>query len=520
MRYKTIELDDRLGSFIRHMNAVEEYREVLQNLQSVWDNLTLLGQLSGTATDMSETRQAFHSLTGALLNQLGSETLKKCVLEISSKAQVAIDILVRNLFERTADIGFLATDEDIRQYIRDVSAEAGNIRSVRELSPQREALRRRFGEYVAKYSVYADIVLLDTSGTVLARLDDSIAADHCADPLIAEALTTSGAYVEAYRAIDIFPNAGKSLVYAYRVCEGDQPIGVLCLSFRFANEMAGIFANLAAPDDWAILLLTDAQGQVVASSDHFHVPLGASVPLALGAEYRVMRFGAQEYIAVSRATHGYQGYMGPGWYGHVMLPVQHAFNAGSGEMLKGIPSEVLEVVMASPSLFGEALRSIPQQAETIQSDLNRSVWNGNVRQSSAKRALNPSFSKTLLWEISNTGNKTKDVFERSIANLHETVVSAILQESRFLSSLAIDIMDRNLYERANDCRWWALTSAFRELLAAGEVSDAARSRIGGILQYINSLYTVYTSLIVFDRNGRGVATSLAADAGLVGRVAG
>ena len=35
------------------------------------------------------------------------------------KASVAIDVLIRNLFERTADIGFLATDNDIRINIID-----------------------------------------------------------------------------------------------------------------------------------------------------------------------------------------------------------------------------------------------------------------------------------------------------------------------------------------------------------------------------------------------------------------
>ncbi len=33
------------------------------------------------------------------------------------KSQVAIDILIRNLFERRADIGFLATDDDIRLFL-------------------------------------------------------------------------------------------------------------------------------------------------------------------------------------------------------------------------------------------------------------------------------------------------------------------------------------------------------------------------------------------------------------------
>jgi len=128
-----------------------------------------------------------------------------------------------------------------------------------------------------------------------------------------------------------------------------------------------------------------------------------------------------------------------------------------------------------------------------------------VRQSSDRRALNPAFSKVLLWEISNTGLKTQDVFERSIGNLHETVVSSILGDCEFLASLAIDIMDRNLYERSDDCRWWALTTTFREALADGGATDPAP--VAGILRYINGLYTVYTNLVVFDAAGTLVAAS-------------
>lgn len=517
--YKNIELDDCLTGVIRHMNAVEEYREVLQSLQTVWDNLTLLGQLSGTGTDMSDTRQSFNQLTGALLNQLGSETLKKSVLEMTAKAQVAIDILVRNLFERTADIGFLATDEDIRQFISKAAEVHNNIRAERELRPLRDALKARFAEYVAKYSVYFDIVLLDMEGSVLVRLDENIDVRQTTNPLLKAALETQSAYVESYGPLDLLPDLERALVYSYRVTDAnDAPIGVLCLCFRFENEMARIFGNLAAPDDWSVILLLDAEGTVVASSDSFHIPVGASIERVIDDEYRIVRFAGREYLATTCATHGYQGYMGPGWYGHVMLPVQHAFNKDSSELLHGIEANMIAAVMDSPSLFGTALRSIPLQADHIQRDLNRSVWNGNVRQSSAKRALNPSFSKILLWEISNTGSRTKDVFARSIANLHETVVSAILQDSRFLASLSIDIMDRNLYERANDCRWWALTSAFRDILAAPEMAADDAERITAILQTINGLYTVYYNLVVFDTHGRVIAVSQPRDVDWVGKV--
>lgn len=516
VRYKNIDIENQLVSIIRHMSPVEECREALQNLQANWDNLALLGQLSGTSTDISGTRQAFHALTASLINQLALASLKKAVQEMGDKAKVAIDILVRNLFERTADIGFLATDEDIRQFID--ATQAAAMGENPDLHAHRQALRSRFAEYVAKYSVYSDIILLSTTGEVLARLDDRHTVPRTCDALLDTALHTGDAYVEIYRHIDLLPDAQKSLVYAYRVADdGGNAIGVLCLVFRFENEVARIFHNLGDSEDWAVFLMLDEAGRVIASSDRFHIPPEAHIQPVLDADYRIVRFGAQEYIAASRRTSGYQGYEGPGWYGHIMLPLQHAFSAAAGLDLERLDAAALAAVKRSPTLFGKALQRIPLQAEHIQRDLNRAVWNGNVRQSNGKRTLNTGFSKVLLWEISNTGSRTKAVFERSIANLHETIVSARLQECRLLAALAIDIMDRNLYERANDCRWWALTSAFRSLLAAPELAADAAARIGGILHTINSLYTVYSNLLVFDACGQIIAVSRLQDVQRTGR---
>lgn len=186
-RYKNIEMDPKLAAVIRHMNAVEEYRELLQDLQTAWDNLTLLGQLSGIGTDMTETRHAFNQLTCSLLTQLGSRTLQKCVLEMNAKGQAVIDILVRNLFERTADIGFLATDSDIRAFIGEACDTADNFRAQSELLPQRDAIKQRLAEYVAKYSVYSDVVLLDPEGRVLVRHDDQVLVERTTSPLVANA---------------------------------------------------------------------------------------------------------------------------------------------------------------------------------------------------------------------------------------------------------------------------------------------------------------------------------------------
>lgn len=504
--YKNLTLDDTLAGLVRHMQQVEDYRESLQQLQSNWDNLTLLGQLSGVGTDMSTTRQGFHALTGSLINQLAGETLHKTVQEMGGRAQVAIDILVRNLFERTADIGFLATDGEIRAFLALAEAKRKLYDRDHQLDEPRRNLETRFAEYVAKYSVYSDIVLLNPDGEVVARLDRGVDAAVSRHPFVREALTTQAAYVETFGPIDLLPSGQPSLVYAYRVTDGrGRPAGVLALVFAFENEMAGIFGKLVPAGDWSVVTLLDETGRAITSSDPDHISVGTCLAPVLDAPWQVVHFRGQEYLAVSRRSQGYQGYPGPAWIGHVMLPLQQAFGGDEAADLQGVPRQVLDIVTQHSKLFGPELKGIPTHAAVIQRDLNRSVWNGNVRHRASAAGRDSGFSKTLLWEISKTGQRTQDVFQQSIDNLQATVLWAALADSAFLAALAIDIMDRNLYERANDCRWWALTADFRDALA--HRSQDAGVRIAPILAAINDLYTVYTLLLVFDTQGRVVAVS-------------
>jgi chemotaxis signal transduction protein len=108
------------------------------------------------------------------------------------------------------------------------------------------------------------------------------------------------------------------------------------------------------------------------------------------------------------------------------------------------------------------------------------------------------------------------VFERSIEELHETVVSSVLHDSRFLASLAIELLARNFYERANDCRWWALDATLSGRLA--EVDSCTDEAATQVLRHINSLYTVYHGIVLFDSQRRIVAGSRPEHAQMLGNV--
>lgn len=511
INYKGINVKKDLYPIIKHIEDVDKYREELGRLSSSWDIFALLGQLGDINIDIGKTKENFLNLTSTLLNHLSEQTIKKVTQEMNFKSQVAIDVVIRNLFERTADIGFLAADDDIRTFIENYVSDYNN-----ESIELKHEIQKRFKEYVAKYSVYFDIVLVNTKGKILVRLDEDEKLEKVDFEFVNEVLNSTQEYVETYKYHDFLPHHEKTLVYSYKVTKTNNPnsenLGVLCLCFKFQDEMKGIFNNLIDPKNKESITILDEQGVVIASSDKVHIPLNSKLPIVLNEQYKIISFAGRDYIAKTCKTNGYQGFKGLNWYGHIMIPLEYAFLSNYLETLK-VDDNVINAMMGNEQHFSKELQEVFNKSKTIQDNLNRVIWNGNISQSKTNSS-NREFSKSFLNEIGSTGVKANS----SLSNLNQTIISSILKDSEFLSSLAIDIMDRNLYERANDCRWWALTSYFRKALDDINSISYKQDEINSILKYINDLYTVYSNLLIFDKDGKIIAVSNKEEEYLIGKV--
>jgi hypothetical protein len=466
--YKGIAFPDSVASLARHMDSVNDHREALATLSGTWDTLALLAHLSNLKADMSEVRGSFAQLTGELLVCLAEETLALATGTLGHQAQIAIDVLTRNLFERTADIGFLATDSAIVDAC--VAADPAQL----------AALRQRLRVYADRYTVYSDIVLMAPDGQVLVRLEDGFSG-RSTSPIVALASSSSGGFVERHEPTD-FCGGERALTYSWRVESNGRTVGVLALEFDLAREARMIFERLSTADE--LLAFLDAAGRVVVSSDSARLPAGHRVSLRPGSDS--IRLGGVTYVVTQRRGQPYQGYPGPGWAGIAMSPLELAFGHDDATSVA--------VDFSGEAVFSERLLDVPVRAREIQRRLDRMVWNGRIHQAAESNA----FSRSLLEEIAATGRKTKDVFERASAQLLATVSSGLLGEAQFLSGLSVDVLDRNLYERANDCRWWATSPVLATMKP-----DAARKT----LAHINGLYTVYANLLLFDTHGMVIATS-------------
>ncbi len=510
INFKGIKVKKELYPIIKHIEDVDKYREELGRLSSSWDSFALLGQLGDINIDIGKTKDNFLNLTSTLLNHLSEQTIKKVTQEMNFKSQVTIDVLIRNLFERTADIGFLATDDDIRKFIQNFVSNYN-----KDNVTQKKEIQKRFQEYVAKYSVYFDIVLANTNGKILARLNDDIKVDKIDTAYVHEVLNSSDEYVESYQDFNFIPQYNRNLVYSYKVTETNDPdsanLGILCLCFKFKNEMKDIFSNLLDTRNKEVLMILDDNGTVIASSNRDHIRLGSKLPIVIDEDFKIVTFAGRDYVAKTCKTNGYQGFKGLKWYGHIMIPLEYAFLSDDLNS-EEIDTNIIESMMQNEQHFSKDLKDVFNKSKTIQENLSRVIWNGNIAQSK-QNSSNRNFSKSLLNEIGVTGIKANS----SLSNLNQTIITSILKDSEFLSSLAIDIMDRNLYERANDCRWWALTSYFKEVLDDKDSIVHKKEKVTSILKYINDLYTVYTNLLVFDDEGKVIAVSNSKDEYLVGK---
>ncbi len=486
---------------VPHMRRVHAAERDLRDLGVVWQMVESSAAIScpesaaAILPTLINTRQRFDSLQQRLIHQMASENHAALADELSARAQCAIDILVRNLFERTADVGFLATDDVIRDYCAAPSQDREGLRA---------AMVARLCDYQSKYTVYDDILLLSPRAEVLARLNGDTTPCTSSDPIVEQALKAQG-HVERFAPTDLNPDpeqrAQPVLQYGHRICTAQgQVLGVLVLRFRFLDEMQRIFADMEDDHHQMALVLVGEDQRVIATNDEAHVPTGALMRRVPNAQMSLTAFAGREYLAVSCTTHGYQGYNGPGWRAQAMVSLLTAFRQ----------RDDAQPAPANIPIENNELITICRDADAINRDLRRVVWNGRLACNEDEpdgTGRNGSDDgarlKAVLSQVNGAGSRTRARVDQATRDLYKTTLTRSRRQAADLARLAADIMDRNLYERANDCRWWALSPALQQALAAHAGPDI----LAEVLDHINSLYTVYSRLVVFDAGGtiRGVS---------------
>ncbi len=228
----------------------------------------------------------------------------------------AIEIMDRNLYERTCDVRWWATDSAVVE----AAARTDDRAAAQHAS-------RRLGVILDAYTVYLDLWLIDPKGRVIANGRPSrfraVGLDVSGRGWFAEALRTRDG--DAYAVGDVAPEPGLggavalSYATAVRVDGGRHgaPTGVLVALFDWEAQAAAVVRGVRMDREEAArtrVMLVDRAGLVLAASDG----KGAlSERVSLSADP-----GPEGFVVLENGrlmghalTPGFETYAGLGWRG-------------------------------------------------------------------------------------------------------------------------------------------------------------------------------------------------------------
>jgi hypothetical protein len=227
----------------------------------------------------------------------------------------AIEIIDRNLYERSCDVRWWATDSAVVDALEKPGAETCSYAS------------SRLETILRSYTVYIDLWIADSSGRVVAtgrpnRYPRAQGQDVSKTEWFRKAMGTRTGDDFAVTDIETNPALDHAAVatYATAIRRGGQAdgkaIGALGIFFDWAPQAEAVVKGVGlSEDEWQTcrVMLVDANHRIIASSDDVGV---LRDQFDLKSEGRDRGFVVEDDRLVAYAlTPGYETYQGLGWYG-------------------------------------------------------------------------------------------------------------------------------------------------------------------------------------------------------------
>ena len=254
------------------------------------------------------------------LDQLGKQLIASVRgRRLTDLALSMIDIIDRNLYERSCDVRWWATDSAVIDCVG------------RPDDMQIEFASKRLGVILNAYTVYLDLWIVDVNGKVIAngrpdRYPMAKGTSVANEAWFREAMGTKSG--DDFVVADISRNeqlkGGLVTTYAAAVREGAEsqgtPIGALGIFFDWETQSQTVVDAVRLEPEEKVrtrCLLLDSRHRIIAASDHQGV-LTDSIPLNLAQGERGNYLDLQDQTVGYALTPGYETYRGLGWYGVII----------------------------------------------------------------------------------------------------------------------------------------------------------------------------------------------------------
>lgn len=267
-------------------------------------------------TELAGSIQELLQLGDAMMMRLHDQTGKR----LSDLALNMVELIDRNLYERSCDVRWWATDTAVVQALANPGTAAARHAS------------ERLGVILDSYTVYLDLWILDTEGNIVAngrpqRYPHVRGSRLGRVSWLHQALATrNGA---EYVAADVQPSrlldGAAVATYATAIRAGGrhdgEVLGVLAIFFDWAPQAQAIVESVNLTDterEHTRCLLIDARHRVIAASDHQGIFTEQFPDIPTG-QARGYLHTADDTLVAYALTPGYETYQGMGWRGVVAM---------------------------------------------------------------------------------------------------------------------------------------------------------------------------------------------------------
>lgn len=285
--------------------------------------IVVANEVKSLAKQAKENSDKFKSL---IINriQYGIGITEKMVQQVeggrlTDMAQTLVQIIVRNLYERTADCRWWATDDALWKTLEDPSDE------------NRLHATKRLGVINKFYGVYMNLVLADKDGNVLAisRPDlfpSASTANVKKERWFYEAMNTQsgGDYIVDEIHNSPIHNNNATAVYSAAVRRGGElqgeALGVLGVFFDWGPQSKVICTNEPTLTDEektrTRVMLLDGKMRIIQSSNGEGIY--SQFELETGGQQHGSYYDSAGNIVAFAQTIGYEEYDGLGWFGVIV----------------------------------------------------------------------------------------------------------------------------------------------------------------------------------------------------------
>lgn len=393
----------------------------------------------------------------------------------------------------------------------------GFIQNCHLLNKHVEHSCRRLEDIRNSYTLYRDLVIATKTGVILANSN----ADRRAQVLgisvaneswfIQAIATKNGSEYYAQDVTDSQVEEQQSLVYTTAVREkGDENgpvLGAMGVYFDLQGEASLILDEYMPKDinnitiDGTYSMFTNAENRIIASNDGSILEVGKSAHIprrnrSLAAGEKVgsyLVFEGVDSAIFSARTSGYLDYRGLGWSSHVIIPKDLIFDSSVSMQRPDIHAEDLMKSKIIPEINKQTYIKVQDDKESIQLiSLNGIVFASKLGKRGA--SLGPIFN-----QITKSGDFVTSRMEDLLKEMAMGELNLNLLALENYSKQAIDLIDRNLFERAADVRWWATDQYLWQALM--EPTEHNLQKASDRLKIINSSYPMYRNIILADSAG-------------------